>query len=130
MDKQGKPKNVLRPLGKPVYIFLFPVMLAGGWLFFRDYCEQYYQTEWPFWTLLPVFPLILLGIAAGYQTEIYLQKTIGKKAEAVIDLLLTAVLIWTLFAEYQYVLAPQGGLPPLTWGALWEGVKRLVCFWK
>ena len=129
-EKKKRSFLEMRKLEKPIYIFLFPLLFAGGYLAFRSRCEQYYHTDWPVWTVLLVFPLILLGIAAGYQLQFYLRKTIGEKAESVLNIVLSVICITALFAEYQYVLAPQAGLPPLTWQMLWEGLKRLFPFGK
>ena len=104
----------LRPLNKSVYVYYFPLLLVMGWLSFQHYCEDYYRTAWPAWTVIFIFPLILLGITAGVQTEIYLQKTIGKKAEMILNIFFSLLLIAAFFAAYQYVIVPQTGAPPLT----------------
>lgn len=129
-EQKKRKSGALRNLGKPIYVFLFPLLFAGGYLAFRNYCENYYHTEWPVWTLLLVFPLLLLGIAVGYQVQFYLRKAFGETAETVIDVVLSLIFVIALFAEYQYVIAPQTGLPPLSWEMLWDGLKKHFQFRK
>ncbi|MBQ6039271.1 MAG: hypothetical protein IJL32_00610 [Oscillospiraceae bacterium] len=113
-ERNRKPRRLLRPLHKSVYIYYFPLVLVMGWFTFQHSCEDYYHTAWPAWTVVFIFPLILLGITAGVQLEMYLQKTIGKKAEMMVEIVLTFLLIAAFFAAYQYVIVPQTGAPPLT----------------
>lgn len=56
----------------------------------------------------------------GVQLQIYLRK----KAEAFVNILLLVILAASFFAEYQYVLAPQLGFPPLSLHLLWEALRR------
>lgn len=105
--------NPLRPLGKPVYIFIFPFLFTFVFFLCMDYCERYYQAPAPEWVYLLLIPLALLGMAIGYQLEIYLKEHLGKKAEMVVEILLATALIGGIFAQYQYVLVPQIGAPPL-----------------
>lgn len=113
MKKQHKQMNPLRPLGKPVYIFIFPFLFTFVFFLCTDYCERYYQAPAPEWVYLLLIPLALLGMAIGYQLEIYLKEHLGKKAEMFAEVVLSAILIFGLLAEYQYVLVPQIGAPPL-----------------
>ena len=113
MKKQHKQMNPLRPLGKPGYIFIFPFLFTFVFFLCMDYCERYYQAPAPEWVYLLLIPLALLGMAIGYQLEIYLKEHLGKKAEMVVEILLATALIGGIFAQYQYVLVPQIGAPPL-----------------
>ena len=117
-EKRGK----LRALGKPVYIFVFPVIFALLFTAFANYCESYYRTEFPVWGCLFLIPLALLGIAMGYQLQMYLEEHLGKKAEMIVGIVIAVLLIAAFYYEYQYFLVPQGGLPPLTW----ETVRRVI----
>ena len=124
MKKQHKQMNPLRPLGKPVYIFIFPFLFTFVFFLCSDYGERYVQAPAPEWVYLLLIPLALLGMAIGYQLEMYLKEHLGKKAEMFAEVVLSAILIFGLLAEYQYVifgllaeyqyvLVPQIGAPPL-----------------
>lgn len=122
MKQAPEKRRKLRALGKPVYIFVFPVLFALLFTAFADYCEAYYRTEFPVWGYLFLLPLALLGIAMGYQMQMYLEKHLGKKAEMIVEIVIAVLLIAAFYYEYQYFLVPQGGLPPLTW----ETVRRVI----
>ena len=123
-EKRGK----LRALGKPVYIFAFPVIFALLFTAFADYCESYYRTKFPVWGCLFLLPLALLGIAAGYQLQMYPEEHLGKKAEMIVGIVIAVLLIAAFYYEYQYFLVPQGGLPPLTWKKIAEVLRRRLPF--
>ena len=127
MDKKpNKPK--LRPLERSGYIYAFPLLFVLGFMWFAAYWEQYYHTKFPAWAYLLLIPLGLLGMVIGVQLQMYLRKTLGKKAEAFVSLLLMCVLCLAFFAEYQYVLAPQLGFPPLSLHLLWDVLRRKLPF--
>ena len=123
-EKRGK----LRALGKPVYIFVFPVIFALLFTAFASYCESYYRTEFPVWGYLFLLPLALLGIAMGCQLQMYLEKHLGKKAEMIVEIVITVLLIAAFYYEYQYYLVPQAGLPPLSRKMIPEALRRRLPF--
>lgn len=128
MTKEKKHKPVLRPLERSGYIYFFPLLFTLIFMWFAGYWEQYYQTAFPFWAYLLLIPLALLGIVIGVQLQIYLRRTMGRKAERFISLLLMAILALAMFAEYQYVLAPQFGAPPLSLHLILEALRRKLPF--
>ena len=115
-EAQKKPK--LRKLDKNFFICFFPFLFAVLFVYFAAYWEYYYHEPFSVWAYLLLIPLALLGMAMGYQLEFWLQKHIGKKAEALVAFVLTVILLCGLYAEYQYVLVPKYGLPPLTWARI------------
>ena len=123
-EKRGK----LRALGKPVYIFAFPVIFALLFTAFASYCESYYRTEFPVWGCLFLIPLALLGIAAGCQLQMYPEKHLGKKAEMIVGIVIAVLLIAAFYYEYQYFLVPQAGLPPLSRKMIPEALRRRLPF--
>ena len=123
-EKRGK----LRALGKPVYIFAFPVIFALLFTAFASYCESYYRTEFPVWGCLFLIPLALLGIAAGCQLQMYPEEHLGKKAEMIVGIVIAVLLIAAFYYEYQYFLVPQAGLPPLSRKMIPEALRRRLPF--
>ena len=83
-EKRGK----LRALDKPVYIFVFPVIFALLFTAFASYWEAYYRTKFPVWGCLFLLPLALLGIAMGYQLQMYPEEHLGKKAEMIVGIVI------------------------------------------
>lgn len=128
MKKQHKQMNSLRPLGKPVYIFIFPFLFTFVFFLCTDYCERYDQAPAPEWVYLLLIPLALLGMAMGYQLEMYLKSHLGKKAEMVVEILLATALIGGIFAQYQYVLVPQIGAPPLNLHNILTVLRKKLSF--
>lgn len=128
MKQAPEKREKLRALGKPVYIFAFPVIFALLFTAFAGWCEAYYRTEFPVWGYLFLLPLALLGIAMGYQLQMYLEEHLGKKAEMIVEIVIAVLLIAAFYYEYQYFLVPQGGLPPLTWKKIAEVLRRRLPF--
>ncbi len=113
--KEEQKKPILRRLRKNFFIYFFPVMFAVVFVYFAAYWENYYHEPFSVWAYLLLIPLALLGMAIGFQLEIYLTEHLGPKAEMLAEVILTLILLGGLFAEYQNVLVPKYGLPPLTW---------------
>ncbi len=128
MKKQHKQMNPLRPLGKPVYIFIFPFLFVFLFFAFAEYWKQYYGEPLSEWAYLLLIPLALLGMAIGYQLEIYLKEHLGKKAEMVFEILLATALIGGIFAQYQYVIVPEFGCPPISLHLIWDVLRRCLPF--
>ena len=128
MKHTPEERGKLRALGKPVYIFVFPVLFALLFTAFADYCEAYYRTEFPVWGYLFLLPLVLLGIAMGYQMQMYLEKHLGKKAEMIVEIVIAVLLIAAFYYEYEYVVVPKTGAPPLTWEAVWRVIRKRLPF--
>ena len=124
--KPKKPK--LRPLERSGYIYAFPLLFVLIFMWFAGYWEQYFQKAFPLWAYLLLIPLILLGMVIGVQLQMYLRNTLGKKAEACVSILLLCVLCLAFFAEYQYVLAPQLGWPPLSLRLIADALRRQLSF--
>ena len=128
MKQAPEERGKLRALGKPVYIFVFPVIFALLFTAFADYCEAYYRTEFPVWGYLFLLPLALLGIAMGYQLQMYPEEHFGKKAEMIVGIVIAVLLIAAFYYEYQYFLVPQAGLPPLSRKMIPEALRRRLPF--
>ena len=124
MDQKKPQKPKLRKIGRSAYIYFFPLLFTFIFVAFAAYWEQYYQTEFPVWAYLLLIPLGLLGIVIGVQLQMYLQKTIGRKGEALINILLLTVLAAAFFAEYRYVFVRQLGAPPLSLRLLLDALRR------
>lgn len=113
---------LLRNLANSIFSYIFPILL--GLAFFRlikcleDVIDPDIRL---FIMLIGSVPVALLGMIAGAQFTLFLQKRMGKKAERILEKMIALTLGISLIVWYQKVLVPIGA-PPLTLRLLWEAL--------
>ena len=121
-NNNGKVQFLAVNLKNSIFAYIFPLILFT--LLF-PYMERF--TVSPLFLLIVMLlaiPVVLIGMIAGVQTTILLQKLIGKKPERILEKLIALCMIVGLACYYQFVLVPAGIVPSVTSKEFWQMVKE------
>lgn len=118
----GKIQILAANLKHSIFAYLFPII--SGLLLFH-YLERFHNSAlFPLIPILLMIPVVLIGMIAGVQTTLLLQKLIGKKTERIIEKLIALCIAAGLVCYYQFVLVPAGIVPSVTSEVFWQMVKE------